>query len=106
MKMMLSDDSEDIKLADMKEFYLTKLIGKVEKKYNISNGYFFFMLYNGDYDEELVKHVPEAWKAELPKFELLYFKEKLRGATSDQKKELQTRFGTLESFKKALSESR
>ncbi len=106
MKMMLSDDSEDIKLSDMKEFYLTKLIGKVEKKYNISNGYFFFMLYNGDYDEELVKHVPEAWKAELPKFELLYFKEKLRGTTSDQKKELQTRFGTLESFKKALSESR
>ena len=106
MKMMLSDDSEDIKLSEMKDFYLTKLIGKVEKKYNINDGYFFFMLYNGDYDGELVKHAPDAWKAELPKFELLYFKEKLRGASSEQKQELQSRFGTLESFKKALSENR
>ncbi len=105
IKMMLSDDTEDVKLTDFKDFYLNKLISKVEKKNNITNGFFFYLLYNGEYDGELEKTAPDAfWKAELPKFEKAYFKEKLKGATADQKKELQSRFGTLESFKKALSE--
>ena len=77
----------------------------MKKKNNITNGFFFYLLYNGEYDGELEKTAPDAfWKAELPKFEKAYFKEKLKGATADQKKELQSRFGTLESFKKALSE--
>ncbi|MFA6479949.1 MAG: protein kinase [Victivallaceae bacterium] len=105
IKMMLSDETEDVKLSDLREFYLTKLINRVEKKNSIVNGFFFYMLYNGEYDGDLEKAAPDAfWKAELPKFERAYFKEKLKGATEEQKKELQTRFGTLESFKKALSE--
>lgn len=106
IKMMLSDDTEEVKLADLRDFYLSTFINRIEKKNNINNGYFFYMLYNGEYDGGLDKCVPDAfWKTELPKLERLYFKEKLKGATSEQKKELQSRFGTLESFKKALSES-
>lgn len=106
IKMMTSDDTEEIKFSELKDFYLSTFISRVEKRSGIPNGYFFYMLYNGEYDGGMDKLAPDDfWKAELPKLELRYFKEKLKGATGEQRKELQTRFGTFESFKKALSEN-
>jgi len=106
IKMMTSDETEEIKLSDLKDFYLTTFINRVEKKSEIPSGYFFYLLYNGEYDKGMDKLIPDDfWKAELPKLELRYFKEKLKNANEEERKELQTRFGTLESFKKALSEN-
>jgi hypothetical protein len=106
IKMMTSDETEEIKLSDLRDFYLTTFINRVEKKSEIPNGYFFYLLYNGEYDKGMDKLIPDDfWKNELPKLELRYFKEKLKSATEDERKELQTRFGALESFKKALSEN-
>ncbi len=106
IKMMTSDDTEEVKFSEIKDFYLSTFISRVEKRSGIPNGSFFYMLYNGEYDDSIEKLAPDDfWKAELPKLEERYFKEKLKGATEEQRKELQARFGTLESFKKALSES-
>jgi hypothetical protein len=102
--MMSADAEEEIKISDLPSFFLNKFIQRLEKKQQIINGYFFYMVFTCNFSQELAALAPdEFWKKELSNLELLYFKEKLGSASEAEKKELETRFGNMESFKKALS---
>lgn len=102
--MMSADAEEEIKISDLPSFFLNKFIQRLEKKQQIINGYFFYMVFTCNFSPELAALAPdEFWKKELSNLELLYFKEKLGSASEAEKKELETRFGNMESFKKALS---
>jgi len=99
---MPDEEVKEVKLADIKNYYLRKFFKIIVKKHNIKDDYFYYLLFNGFFDKNIAKYAEDGfWKKELENFEQKYFKEKLKDADPEARKELEDKFGGLEAFKKA-----
>lgn len=102
---MPDEKVEEVKFADIKDYYLRKYFKMIVKKHNIKDDYFYYLLFNGFFDKNIVKYAEDDfWKQELENFEQAYFREKLKNADPKVREELEARFGGLETFKKAQKE--
>jgi len=101
---MTDGSIEKQKINDMSKYYLYIFYKKAAKRLKLENGYFYYLLFNGLFDKDIEKFVPDGfWKKELENIETEYFKQKLKKADRDERELLYSKFKHLEAFKKALS---
>ncbi len=104
-KMIPSNEMVKLKVSDLSGFYLRKFFERIEKKTGITHAFFYYILFNGAFEYNLINFAPAAfWKNALPSFEYRYFLRELKKASTAQQKELREQFGYLDSFKKAFAQ--